>query len=369
MSTPRICLVMMVKDEERVVARAIRSALKFPIVTWLITDTGSTDKTKEVVRKALKEIPGELIDEPWVSFAHNRNRLLELAKGYWNGKSNGLTFSHVLMLDADDTLEYEPDFAESVKACDWKADCYGISVNHGFQQMVHLINPWASANYSGVTHEGLYNTGTKSFLGGVSYLLGSDGHRRNAKVDGVSLKLVEDAKLLEKQLITADGLRAIFYLAQTYNEMGKTESAVTHYAYRSRIVSGNLAEVYLSHVRLGFLLPSNCAYHWTQAFNLMPERPEALHHLIRFFRTNGTPLMAYTFAKAGEKCLGGLERHHMFLDSEICDWKLLDEISLAYYGVGETKKARNLFELLLKIAPESEHERLNKNIATIGGKA
>src|SRR5262245_55896071 len=89
------CLCMIVKNESMVLGRCFES-LKDKIDYWVISDTGSTDGTQELIRNWLKDIPGELHEHGWVDFATNRNYVLELA----HGKSDGL-----LMHDADETLE------------------------------------------------------------------------------------------------------------------------------------------------------------------------------------------------------------------------------------------------------------------------
>jgi glycosyltransferase involved in cell wall biosynthesis len=65
------CLNMIVKNEARVIRRCLDSAR--PIIDfWVIVDTGSTDGTQEAIRRHLDGLPGELIERPWVDFAHNR---------------------------------------------------------------------------------------------------------------------------------------------------------------------------------------------------------------------------------------------------------------------------------------------------------
>ena len=68
----------------------------------MIFDTGSTDGTQEIVKKFMKDIPGELHESPWVNFAHNRNEALEVAKD---------KADYSLFVDADEVLEYSEDFA------------------------------------------------------------------------------------------------------------------------------------------------------------------------------------------------------------------------------------------------------------------
>src|SRR5205823_1674521 len=88
---PTICLVMIVKDEAAILERCLQS-VKPLISYWLICDTGSTDNTKGIVRTVLRDVPGELHEDRWVHFGHNRTRGLQRA----HGKAD-----YHLLIDAD----------------------------------------------------------------------------------------------------------------------------------------------------------------------------------------------------------------------------------------------------------------------------
>ena len=95
-----LCLNMIVKNESEVITRCLDS-VKSIIDYWVIVDTGSTDGTQEIIKEHFKEIPGELYERPWRNFGDNRSEALELAKGKGD---------YLLFMDADDVLEFEPDF-------------------------------------------------------------------------------------------------------------------------------------------------------------------------------------------------------------------------------------------------------------------
>lgn len=112
-----ICLNMIVKDEEPVITRCLGSVK--PIIDyWVIVDTGSSDKTKEVIREFMKDIPGELHERPWKNFEHNRNEALELAKG---------KADYLLIMDADDHLQFDPSFKLPVM----NLDSYRMWIKYG----------------------------------------------------------------------------------------------------------------------------------------------------------------------------------------------------------------------------------------------
>lgn len=91
-----VSLALIARDEEAVIARCLESAK--PLANeFIVVDTGSTDATREIARRA----GARVINFPWVDdFSAARNAALEAATGQW-----------ILVLDAD---EYLPE--SSVKA-------------------------------------------------------------------------------------------------------------------------------------------------------------------------------------------------------------------------------------------------------------
>ncbi|WP_445486975.1 tetratricopeptide repeat-containing glycosyltransferase family 2 protein [Niallia sp. 03133] len=94
-----ISLCMIVKNEEETIARCLDS-VKDLVDEMIIVDTGSTDKTKEIVSKYTDRV----FDFPWVDdFAAARNFAFSFA-----------TMDYIFWLDADDILK-ERDFEQFFK--------------------------------------------------------------------------------------------------------------------------------------------------------------------------------------------------------------------------------------------------------------
>ncbi len=92
-----LSICMIVKNEEANIGRAIQSFLPFADEI-VVNDTGSTDKTVEIVKSFPKTV---LITSEWINdFAYSRNLSLEHATCSW-----------ILWMDADDYVP--PDQAES----------------------------------------------------------------------------------------------------------------------------------------------------------------------------------------------------------------------------------------------------------------
>ena len=71
-------LVMIVKNGSNPLKNTLL-AIKDYIDHWTILDTGSTDGSQDCIREILRDIPGNLYEEPFVDFEVSRNRSLELA--------------------------------------------------------------------------------------------------------------------------------------------------------------------------------------------------------------------------------------------------------------------------------------------------
>lgn len=162
-----VCLNMIVKNEADVIRRGLASS-KPLIDYWVIVDTGSTDGTQDIIREFMKDMPGELHERPWKNFAHNRNEALKLAKG----KSD-----YILIIDADETFEYEPGF----KLPELDENLYHIMTKHGGMryERVQLIDSKIDFEWRGVLHEALYNPEpvTRGSLVGIYDIYGLDGAR------------------------------------------------------------------------------------------------------------------------------------------------------------------------------------------------
>lgn len=70
-----ICLTMIVKDESHVIEDTLKNLWSYlPFDTYVISDTGSSDNTKALIKAFFDEkgVEGEIVDDPWVDFGHNR---------------------------------------------------------------------------------------------------------------------------------------------------------------------------------------------------------------------------------------------------------------------------------------------------------
>ena len=90
---------MIVKNESHIIEKTLENIIsKINIDYYVISDTGSTDNTKEIIEKFFKtkNIPGEIHDNPWEDFGTNRS--IALKEAY--NKTD-----YLLIFDADDEIK------------------------------------------------------------------------------------------------------------------------------------------------------------------------------------------------------------------------------------------------------------------------
>lgn len=150
-SRPRVCLVMIVKDEAHVIEDALRCLLPH-IDAWVVCDTGSTDGTQEVVTRFFEKhcVAGKLVQHAWRDFGHNRSLALEEA---WTARgSHGCDY--MLMFDADDCIRGELDLRGALET---RHDSYVLKLRSGdtayTRQCLFRCAKHLRWGYRGVLHE------------------------------------------------------------------------------------------------------------------------------------------------------------------------------------------------------------------------
>ena len=145
MSRPTLTLCMIVKDEEHIIRECLESAYQ-EIDRYDITDTGSTDKTKEIIKQFFDEkgIPGTIYDEPWEGFGKSRTKSLR------NADKGGADYSWVI--DADDKLNGRLNFKQN---CNPEVDVYALNIERGGLQWWRnqIFKNDQGWEYVGVLHE------------------------------------------------------------------------------------------------------------------------------------------------------------------------------------------------------------------------
>lgn len=339
-----ICLNMIVKNESSVLKRNF-DALRHYIDYWVIVDTGSTDGTQDLIRELLKDIPGELHERPWVNFGHNRNEALELAKG---------KADYLLMIDADETLEFSPQFQKTTLDADsyqilskYPDDAAGSGYSYYRVQMVKDGLDW---KWLGVLHEYVFCPEAKQsgYLSGVTNHIRMEGaHSREPD------KYRKDAALLEEALLTEpDNARYVFYLAQSYRDHQEYGQALKNYEKRAAM-GGWEEEVFYSLLQVACLQEilqmdsETCIRSYEKAFQFRPTRNESLYYLAQHYHARKHYLQGYALLK---HCLSlPPSGDRLFLHTYIQDYGALYLLSECAFYLGFYDECQRVTATLLTL--------------------
>jgi glycosyltransferase involved in cell wall biosynthesis len=338
-SAPTLALAMILRSEGEIIDRCLES-VRGLIDHWVICDTGSTDDTRERVSAALAGIPGELHETRWVDFGHNRTELLGIAAG---------AADYLLLLDADMTVEQISPMGSL------GADAYLLretgALDFGVIRLVRGDRRWW---YEGSTHEHIATDGrfTQEALPALAITHHSDGSSRWGK-------LARDAGLLKRDLSrNPHNARTVFYLAQTYRDMGHRELALDY--YRRRVELGGWdEEVFYANLQEGVLRAAlgrpDATGVLLEAWERRPTRAEPLYELAREHRQRGAFATAHMFASQGLEI--PYPTDILFIHRWVYEWGLRLERAMAAAGIGRQSQARDDLAALLrrpKLPPEIE---------------
>jgi GR25 family glycosyltransferase involved in LPS biosynthesis/glycosyltransferase involved in cell wall biosynthesis len=241
-----ICLNMIVKNEEHVIRGTLEKLVKqITFSYWVICDTGSTDKTREIITDFFKEqnIPGELLQHEWRDFGHNRTLALQGAFK---------KADYIFIFDADDTIHGTINIPILTR------DFYKLKFGHGFTYYRPLlVTARKKTKFMGVLHEylaleqGYPSEGT---IEGNYYVDSGKTGARSRDKD----KYLKDAIILkaayQKEVETKGGLanRYAFYCAQSFKDANKPDDAIEWYTLVADKLNSWAQEKYYSCIMLGF---------------------------------------------------------------------------------------------------------------------
>lgn len=347
---------MIVKNESAVIERCLKSVVKY-IDYWVISDTGSTDGTQQKIQNFFDatNVPGELFEDEWQDFAHNRNLALERAKK---------NADYILIIDADDYLEASPKFQFAAL----KADAYNLRVQlnellYFNTKLIRADVPW---EWRGVLHEYLFaeNVGAYvNYAGEYVMKATRDGDRsQDPEKYQRDIDVLEGA--LEKE---PDNARYRFYLAQSYRDIHKYDKAMDNYAKRVEM-GGWAEEVYVSMVEIARCLRKQgkpvdqvieaCLKSW----RYRPQRLEGLYEALKLCRVNERYFLGYQLCKDIKG--GFLPKDILFVEKGVYDWMYHDELAVCAINAQDYRMGASLLKRLLnkKVVPQHELERVRSNL-------
>ena len=393
---PKICLSMIVKDEITVLPKLFKSLIGF-IDVYAIVDTGSTDGTQLFIKTFMDKvnIPGSLIEEPWVNFGHNRQQALDLAKT--------TNCNYVFFIDADEELIIDTNKINLIKQ-ELTSDCYKVmkslnGINYYLPMLVKVDNPDVIWEWHMPVHEYLQSRNISkdkkpvhvtTVTQDLFYVKSYTGVSARSKTD----RFASDRKLLEdfiknneqtlnnevrfpKQVkpseIDVDRSkfvhhkisRATFYLAQTYRDSSLTKLAKQTYSKRITQAGWDQELFYSYYMLVRFSLDedliSDALAYSGFAEEISPNRfPEIALLFTAYYRKIKEWKKIKFYCEKALK-ISEKPQDDLFIDHQAYTWKIKDELSIALYYLGEFDLALKTYRELLPDAPKNHMPRILKN--------
>ena len=318
---------MIVKNEAAVIERCLNPVRKY-IDHWIVVDTGSTDGTQDLIRAAMADLPGSLVERPWVDFAFNRSEALALARPHAD---------YSLVIDADDEL-IVPDNFVMPKLC---APAYLFTIIDGPARYTRnqLFDNAKAWRYAGVIHEIPYcSEPFTPSLAPLAMRRGHDGARRRDRDTADN-----DIAVLERALRSeANPLliaRYNFYLAEYYQKAGNLRQSLALYLKCTTCDSLDGEEVYHSLVNAASVMEklnepkASILALFDQAIAFKPDRAEARHGASRYCRIQQDFTTGYRYAEAGLTLV--MPAEGIDLQPWIYAYGLRGEYAMNAYGIGQ----------------------------------
>lgn len=266
---------------------------------WTILDTGSTDKTIEIINKMLiGNKKGKLYQEPFIDFKNSRNRLLDLA---------GETCKYTLMLDDTYIIKGElKKFLKSVEG-DQFSDSFTMYIKSDDTEYGsnRLLKSNRKLRYLYKIHEVVQSQNNKNVVIPIA-----DAHIMDERFDYMEERTMGrkelDLRLLQEELDEdPKNPRTYYYFAQTYNLLNRQEEAF--YWFNKRVeheVEGFIQEkvdAAFEAARIAnFKLNKSweeCEKLYLRAYELDRSRPESLYFIAMHYYLENNKNITYAYLK------------------------------------------------------------------------
>jgi glycosyltransferase involved in cell wall biosynthesis len=278
-----ICALIVVRNEEQLLPRAVTSALHVAEQV-VVVDTGSTDRTVTVATGLVGASNVHRLR--WQGSGRTRTRALKLARYYES--------SYILCIDADHTLELAGPVPELT------ADAYLTTERLGDTRYLlpRLVRADLDWRFVGATHDHLDTHGR--VLEPAPWLIchNHDDPGRQPR------KFERDLRILTRQYRRDPGdARTVFYLAQTLAALERYEEAADMYARRVAIDDVFPEERWYAAFMHGASLYNagrvrQAILALLYALEMRPQRAEAANALAIICRNEGLETLARLFAGA-----------------------------------------------------------------------
>jgi glycosyltransferase involved in cell wall biosynthesis len=341
-----IALTMMVKNEHKQIAVTLTTVVGI-VNDVIIYDTGSTDNTIDIIEEfCLKNnIRLHLKRGTFVDFSTSRNVLLDFA--------DTIDVDFLLLMDCNDQLQNGKEllkFVNSPKIADtsilaWHVTQTWFCGSLTTYRNVRFIRNRSNMRYVGVVHEYICkdNYSVEHELPPEIVIF----QDRTKDDDKTKYRFNRDLELLIRENKKhPKEPRTLFYLAQTYECVGKPDSALKYYIERYNEPSGFWEERYEAIYRCCLILNKkriNNECKWEEVLSLCMKslevmmRAEPLVLLAEYYQEIKQFEIAYLFLERA--CNLEYPKHcALFIDKNIYEYKRFHLLGIIAFYVKQYKK-------------------------------
>lgn len=343
-SKPTICLNMIVKDESHIIINTLKNLSSYiDFDYWVISDTGSSDHTKELITNFFREkgIPGEIVEHKWVDFAYNRTKALECAFAKTD---------YLFIFDADDSI-----VGNFNMPTEYKYDQYRLQFGKDFVYFRPLLitnrKIW---HWKGVLHEFLENlepvNGSYEIEGDYYVVSGRSGNRSknpNKYFDDATILKAAYFKELQSDYLLA--CRYAFYCAQSYKDAGeKYQDDAIKWYMKCLDLNMWIQEKYYSCLSIGEIYGrkkdyTNALKYWYKTIEYDPERIEGIVKAVSYLRNDGQHLLVNALYHKFKNYKRSLQ-NKLFLFQYMYNDQLEYENTISAYYVNDKQSGYDCFK-------------------------
>ena len=333
---------------------------------WTIVDTGSTDQTKEIIKRVLHDKKGTLHEKPFTNFRDSRNHALNLCNK-----------SSKFIINLDDTYLIKGDlrhFLQTIRS-DQFADSYSLYIKSNDTEYGsnRIVKSESNLRYKYKLHEVIDPKNNVNVIIPVNHAFLFDVRSEYMEKRTMERKKYDLQILFEMLDEEPHDSRALYYLGQTYNLIHDYEKAYEYFIKRVEhedegFIQEKIDACFEAARIANFKLHKSwtiCEELYLKAYNMDTSRPDSLYFIGIHYYLNNDHKRAYEYMKIGyqigypincqyslkptlsfyylpkflvELCFHqndynlGLECSHFFLRNyEMIKDKLLEDSSTSYY--------------------------------------
>ena len=266
---------------------------------WTILDTGSTDDTIDIINKVLVgKKKGNLFQEPFINFKDSRNRCLYLA---------GISCKFTCMLDDTYIIEDElRDFLNIVRG-DQFADSFSLYIKSEDVEYVsnRILKSDKNLRYIYKIHESITSENNVNVIVPLHKSRIMDFRCDYMEERTQSRKNYDLELLFEEYNENPNVSRHLYYIAQTYNVMGKFELAYEYYLKRVNhpnegFLQERLDACFEAARKANFDLNKPwklCEELYLTAYNMDKTRPDSLYFIGMHYKFENNHVKAFEYFK------------------------------------------------------------------------